>query len=120
MVIAEAPDSLPFAIARYFMIARVPIGDTRGDHAHRSCHQFLMAVSGRVDVAFVAPDLSENVVTLDRPNVGLHIPPLSWSRQTYLTPDAVLLVGASEPYRQCEYISDFGEYQQLVGVAPRG
>ena len=119
-VVAEGPDSLPFPIARYFFVSNVPVGDVRGDHAHRSCHQFLVAVKGRVDVLFVAPDGTETVVVLDRPNTGIHIPPLSWSRQTYCTADAMLLVGASEPYDAEEYISNFTEYRYLIQAAIDG
>ena len=37
---------LPFDIKRVFYTYDIPGGVTRGGHAHRNCHEFLVAASG--------------------------------------------------------------------------
>jgi UDP-2-acetamido-3-amino-2,3-dideoxy-glucuronate N-acetyltransferase len=116
--VSEFPTSLPFVITRYFIVSDVPLGATRGDHAHRTCHQFLIAVQGSIDITFVAGDGELSSFALRDSSVGVHIPPLVWSRQTYLSHDAILLVGASEAYSKSEYVSDFDEYRTLTTRGP--
>jgi len=105
----EVGDQLPFTPQRYFIVHDVDAGVVRGGHAHRRCSQFLIAVSGQVTVTTDDGALKQEHV-LDRPNVGLHIPPGVWGEQKYMGRDARLLVLASEPYDRSEYISDHDEF----------
>ena len=41
---------LPFAINRIFYLYDIPGGESRGAHAHKECHQFLVAASGSFEV----------------------------------------------------------------------
>src|ERR1700690_1149077 len=41
---------LPFTIQRAFYLYDVPGGESRGAHAHKQCHQFLVALSGSFEV----------------------------------------------------------------------
>jgi UDP-2-acetamido-3-amino-2,3-dideoxy-glucuronate N-acetyltransferase len=118
LFIAEHPIGLPFTPQRLFIVADVPAGESRGNHAHRTCHQFLICTSGTVDVVITYPDgRPDETHTLDAPNRGVHIRPLTWSSQHYRTHDAVLIVLASEAYDANEYINDANEYRVLAGVA---
>jgi UDP-2-acetamido-3-amino-2,3-dideoxy-glucuronate N-acetyltransferase len=49
LVVTEAGKQVPFQIERMFTIV-APAGAKRGHHAHRLCSQFLLCVSGAVDV----------------------------------------------------------------------
>ncbi|WP_206215717.1 WxcM-like domain-containing protein, partial [Pseudomonas viridiflava] len=44
----EFERSIPFKSERYFLVYDVPTAETRGEHAHLQCHQFLIAVKGSV------------------------------------------------------------------------
>ena len=46
----EAGRHIPFEIKRVFYLYDVPGGETRAGHALRSCHQFIIAMSGSFDV----------------------------------------------------------------------
>jgi UDP-2-acetamido-3-amino-2,3-dideoxy-glucuronate N-acetyltransferase len=117
VVVNQAPDQLPFVPRRVFHVFNVPEGEMRGDHAHRRCHQFIMAISGSVVV--VVDDTSERFsIRLDSPDQGLHIPPLVWSIQRDFEPDAQVMVFASEPYDRSEYIDDFDEFTGIVAAGP--
>jgi hypothetical protein len=57
---------------------------------------------------------SEEIV-LDRPECALHVPPMVWTTQYRYSPEAVLLVLASDVYREEDYIRDFDQYQASAG-----
>jgi len=112
----EVGNQLPFTPQRYFIVFDVDADVVRGGHAHRRCHQFLVAVSGRV-VVNTDDGVQKQEHILDRPTVGLHIPPGVWGDQRYLGPDARLLVLASECYDRSEYISDYDEFLRFKAAA---
>jgi dTDP-4-dehydrorhamnose 3,5-epimerase-like enzyme len=102
---------------RYFLVFDVSSADVRGEHAHRSCQQFLVCVKGQVAVA--ADDGHERAeFLLDRPNLGLHIPAMVWGLQYHYSEDAVLLVFASEEYDPADCIRNYDEFLRLVENEP--
>jgi UDP-2-acetamido-3-amino-2,3-dideoxy-glucuronate N-acetyltransferase len=118
---AELNRSLPFPVARYFLVFGVPSREIRGEHAHRTLHQYLVAVHGSCSVRLFDGHGSEEIL-LDRPECALHVPPMVWTTQYRYSPDAVLLVLASDVYREEDYIRDFDQYQAAAakGVDPTG
>ena len=109
----EIANQIPFEVKRYFLVYSVPSKEIRGEHAHRSLHQFLICVHGRCHV--VADDgTNRQEFVLDSPTVGLHLPPMVWGIQYKYTQDAVLLVLASDRYDPGSYIRDYSEFLELV------
>ncbi len=53
-------------------------------------------------------------VHLDKPTLGLHVPPLIWATEYKFTRDAVLLVLASDVYKAEDYIRSYSEYLELI------
>lgn len=114
LTVGEFERSIPFAAKRYFMVFGVPSVETRGEHAHRECHQFLICVQG--SCAVVADDgVHRQEFLLDRPDVGIHLPPMIWGIQYKYSPDAVLLVFASHYYDGDDYIRDYSEFRKIIG-----
>jgi acetyltransferase-like isoleucine patch superfamily enzyme/dTDP-4-dehydrorhamnose 3,5-epimerase-like enzyme len=111
---AEVGTHLPFTPKRYFIVFDVPGKDVRGEHAHRRCAQFLVCVRGSVNVVVDDGKASEEIV-LNEPNVGLHVPPLVWAIQYKYSPDALLLVLASDPYDPDDYIRDYEAFRAAIG-----
>jgi hypothetical protein len=113
----QVGSELPFDVKRYFLVYGVPTVETRGEHAHHQCHQFLVATHGSVHV--VADDGTDRQeFVLDRPDVGLYLPPLTWGIQYRYSSDAVLLVLASDLYDPADYIRDYAEFTALVRNRP--
>ena len=111
--VGEFAQDVPFAVKRYFIVYDVPSAETRGSHAHRVCHQFLLCVKG--SCAVVADDGERRQeFLLDRPDVGVHLPPWVWGIQYKYTADAVLLVFASEQYDAADYIRDYDEFTHAL------
>ena len=109
---AELDGSLPFPVVRYFVVFGVPSREIRGEHAHRTLHQFLVCVHGSCSVRLFDGDASEEIL-LNRPDLGLHVPPLLWTTEYKYSAEAVLLVLASDVYRAGDYIRDVDEYLAL-------
>ncbi len=113
--VGEFPRDIPFEVKRYFLVYDVPSMETRGEHAHHACHQFLICVHGSCSV--VADDgHTRQEFKLDRPEIGIHLPPLTWGTQYRYSPDAVLLVFASEHYNAADYIRDYEQFTQLIAA----
>lgn len=113
LTVGEFGRTLPFEAKRYFMVFGVPNAEVRGEHAHRTCHQFLICAHGSCSV--VADDgHTRDEFELNDPSIGLHLPPLTWGIQYKYSHDAVLLVFASEFYDAAEYIRSYGEFVDLV------
>jgi hypothetical protein len=76
----EEENHLPFKIRRVYWIYDVPGGEARGAHAHKKCHQFIVAASGSFEVEL---DDGKNIklISLNRPFYGLHIPPSIWAHE---------------------------------------
>ena len=110
---AEFPDDVPFVPRRCFFVFDVPGKEVRGAHAHRRCAQLLVCASGSVNVLLDDGRKSEEIV-LDRPDLGLHVPPMVWAVQYRYSADAVLVVLASDPYDPADYIRDYEEFRSLV------
>ena len=107
--VGDFAKDLPFAPQRYFLVFDVPTQETRGEHAHRRCHQLLLCVHGSVRV--LADDgTHRGEYTLDSPSTAIHLPPMTWGTQYRYSRDAVLLVFASEPYDGDEYIRDYDAF----------
>ncbi len=107
--VGEFIKDIPFQPKRYFLVFNVPSEETRGEHAHFKCHQFLLCVSGECTV--VVDDGKKRVeVLLDAPGKGIYIPALVWGIQYKYSSNAVLLVFASEYYEASDYIRNYAEF----------
>src|SRR6188508_1248241 len=88
---------VPFDIKRAFYLYDVPGGESRGAHAHKQCHQFLIAGRGSFEVLLDDGHMQHRI-RLNRPNIGLHLPPLVWASEINFSSGAICLVLASHVY----------------------
>ena len=101
--------NLPFEIARIFYLYDIPGGEARGAHAHRECHQFLVAASGGFEVV-LDDGYNKRTVTLNRPYFGLHIPPGIWAAEQGFSSGSICLVLTSHIYDEADYIRDYASF----------
>lgn len=104
---------LPFEPKRYFVIFDVPSMEVRGEHAHREQHQFLVCLKGSCKIV-LDDGRNREELSLNQPDVGLHIPPMIWAIEYKFTQDAVLLVLASDIYDEKDYIRDYDTYSRIL------
>ncbi|MCS6988984.1 MAG: FdtA/QdtA family cupin domain-containing protein, partial [Chloroherpetonaceae bacterium] len=104
----------PFRVRRVFWTYFTPESVLRGRHAHYKTEQILFALSGRIVVTTELADGEISVFPLEKPNVGVYIPPNAWHTMQY-SHTAVQLVLASEPYDENDYIRDYEKFKQVWG-----
>jgi hypothetical protein len=109
----EAGNHIPFAIERVFYLYDVPGGESRAGHALKSCHQFVIAISGSFDALL---DDGEHKVRhqLNRSYYGLHIPPRVWRVLDNFSSGAVCLVLASERYDPAGYYREYEDFLESI------
>ncbi len=113
LAVGESGSELPFAPMRLFFVHGVPSREVRGEHAHRVCHQLLVAAHGACSVVIDDGD-SRQEILLDDPAKALYIPPMVWATQYKYTADAVLMVLASHPYDPNDYIRSYAEFEHAA------
>ena len=113
LTFAEYGQFLPFIPKRFFMVFDVPSKEIRGEHAHKKLHEFLVCVKGACSLV-VDDGKNRGEILLNSANIGVHVPPLVWRIHYKYSPDAVLLVLASEKYEAEDYIRDYNQYLEMV------
>lgn len=103
---------IPFAVSRIFYLYDIPGGESRGAHAHKECHQFLVAASGSFEVLLDDGKVQRQVM-LNRPNMGLHIPPKIWASEINFSSGSICLVLASHGYDEQDYIRNYEDYLRI-------
>lgn len=116
--VGEFEKEVPFVPKRYFLVFGVPTAETRGEHAHLVCQQFLVAVKGSVSVVADDGEHREEFL-LDRPDLGVYLPAMTWATQYRYSRDAVLMVFASDYYDPADYIRDYGSFLSAVRHAAK-
>ena len=103
--------NVPFDIKRIFYIYDIPGGESRGAHAHKECHEFLIAASGSFEIE-MDDGINKRTVSLNRPYYGLHLPPGIWAAEKGFSSGAVCLVLTSHLYEAEDYIRSYNEFIQ--------
>ncbi len=105
----EVPGDIPFEVKRMYYIYGVGQSEVRGNHSHKKLHQVLICLNGSIDVR-LENFFGEEKYTLNDPSVGLYVGPDNWREMSNFSKDSVLLVLASAPYDESDYIRDYDEF----------
>jgi hypothetical protein len=100
---------IPFDIARVFYLYDIPGGEDRGAHAHKECHQILIAASGSFEIE-LNDGKNKRTVFLNRPYFGLHVPPGIWAAERGFSSGSICLVLTSHTYSESDYIREYTDY----------
>ncbi len=114
LVAVEGGQHIPFDIKRFFFIFDTAPGVSRGCHAHKRIDQFILCAKGGFDIT-VDNGVERKTIRLDRPNLGIHIRPNVWSELSNFTPGCVVMVLASDHYKEDEYQRDYEKFLRSVG-----
>lgn len=110
--IAQYDKQIPFEIKRVFWAYFTPESIVRGRHAHFKTEQILIAVTGRIVVNTEMPDGELSTFILDKPNIGVYIPPAAWHTMQY-SHTAIQIVFASTEYDEKDYIRNYDDFKLL-------
>lgn len=114
LLVAEYKN-LPFKPKRSFFICKTPGGAVRGEHAHKQCHQFIIALSGSVKIT-LDDGIKTQEILLNKASLGINIPPKIWATVADFKDNAVVGVFASHEYEESDYIRIYDEFKQYVGL----
>lgn len=109
----ETGRHLPFDIKRVYYLYDVPGGASRGGHAHKALHQFLIAMSGSFDVT-IDDGTERRVEHLNRSYFGLYVPPGLWRDLDNFSSGAVALSIVSDFYDEADYIRDYPTFRTFA------
>lgn len=104
---------VPFPINRVFYSYDIPGGEDRGAHAHKECHQFIIAASGAFEVV-LDDGVNKRTILLNRPFWGLHVPPGIWASEQGFSSGSICLVLASHGYSEEDYIRNYDDFLKYV------
>lgn len=112
LVAIEKGNNSPFEIKRVYYIFDNMKGVDRGFHAHIKLKQIAIALSG--SCTFIIDDgKKREEVLLDNPTKGLLIEGLTWREMKNFSKNCVLIVLASEPYDENDYIRDYKHFLRI-------
>jgi dTDP-4-dehydrorhamnose 3,5-epimerase-like enzyme len=111
----EENNHIPFKIERTYWIYDVPGGQVRGGHAFKEQDEFIIALSGSIDV-IIDDGKTKQVFSLNRSYYGLYVPKGLWRQMDNFSTNSLAVVLASTPYNENDYIrnyNDFVKYRNL-------
>lgn len=114
LVALEEYNDIPFEIKRVYYMYDTGEGVVRGHHAHKSLEQILICIHGSCKVK-LDNGREQKIISLEKPYEGLYVPNNMWREMYDFSSDAVLMVLASEVYREEDYIRSYEEFLQSVG-----
>jgi hypothetical protein len=107
--IAEIKKTIPFSPKRIFWTYYTPERIIRGRHANMKNTNILIAVTGKITVTTETLDGTKKTFSLQKPDVGLVIPPWTWHTMRY-SHSAVQLVLSAYEYKESEYIREYKKF----------
>lgn len=112
--IVEGARHIPFDIKRIFYLYDVPENKSRGAHAHKALHQFIVSFGDGFEVELDNGKTKQRF-HLNKASVGLYVPPLTWTHVENFKNNSVCLVLASAYYEEADYLRNYDDFLQAVG-----
>lgn len=112
ITVVENDINIPFKVKRIYYLYDVPSGEKRGGHAHFELEQFIIAASGSFDV-ILDDGKNRKRVTLNRPNLALHIVPGLWRELDNFSSGSISMVLASHKYDENDYVRKYSNFKKL-------
>lgn len=113
LVALEEQKDIPFEIKRVYYMYDTGEGVRRGYHAHKSLEQILICIHGTCKI-LLDDGTEKKVVPLEKPYEGLYVSNAMWREMFDFSPDAVLMVLASDYYKEEDYIRDYDVFLKYV------
>ena len=113
LVALQKSKEIPFEIKRVYYTYGVPMHTKRGFHAHKKLEQTLFCLNGSIKVKCFDGE-KEEVFTLTKPYEGLYLGTMVWHEMFDYSKDSVIMVIASDVYKEEDYIRNYEEYIKIL------
>ena len=114
LIALEEFKDIPFSIKRIYYMYDTAEGVIRGYHAHKTLEQILVCIHGSCKIKLDNGKESK-VISLEKPYEGLYVSSNMWREMYDFSPGAVLMVLASDFYKEEDYIRDYDEFLRYIG-----
>ena len=116
--VIEGERDISFAIRRVYLVTDTPVDKKRGFHAHRALEQYALCASGSCTFDVDDGQRRESVL-LAGPEHGIYMGPLLWHEMRDFSANCVLVVLASAPYDEADYLRDYDDFLAADGKGGR-
>lgn len=113
LVAIEEYKDIPFEIKRVYYMYDTGSGVRRGFHAHKNLEQILICVHGSCKILLDNGE-EKKIVSLEKPYEGVYVANHMWREMYDFSEDAVLMVLASDYYKEEDYIRNYDEFLSYV------
>ena len=113
VTVCDFPISAPFPVQRVYWLHDLNPLEVRGHHAHRKLQQFMVAVSGSIEIE-LDDGLERRTEVLNRATEALYVPPGLWRCFRARELHSTLLVFASASFEESDYIRDYDTFIQFA------
>ncbi|MFA5109386.1 MAG: FdtA/QdtA family cupin domain-containing protein [Patescibacteria group bacterium] len=114
LIIAEAQKNIPFKIKRVYFINHLfnKIAQ-RGRHAHKKLEQIILCLNGSFRLE-LDDGRNRQKILMNNPYYGVRLGSRLWHRMSGFSPDCVIMVLASDYYKESDYIRDYEEFKKYL------
>lgn len=113
LVALEEFNDIPFKVKRVYYMYDTKEGVRRGCHAHKNLQQILICIHGSCKI-LLDNGCEKKIISLEKPYEGLYVSNNMWREMYDFSSDAVLMVLASETYKEEDYIRDYDIFLKMV------
>lgn len=113
LVALEEYHDIPFEIKRIYYMYDTKEEVHRGFHAHKNLEQILICIHGSCKIK-LDNGTEQKIVLLEKPYEGLYVANNMWREMYDFSPDAVLMVLASDYYREEDYIRNYDDFLKFA------
>ncbi len=109
----ESGNHIPFEIERTYWIYDVPGGEIRGGHAFKYQKEFIIVLSGSLDIV-IYDGIKEKKFSLNRSYYGLYIPNGLWRYMENFATNTLALIVSSTAFDENDYIRNKKYFKQFL------
>jgi len=118
LTVMENHREIPFSIKRVYYINKLKNKHAvRGMHAHKKLKQAIFCLQGSFSLS-IDNGLEERRIKMHKSHVGVYLPPKVWHVMRRFSEDCVIMVVASDFYRERDYIRDYNEFKKYLKKHP--
>lgn len=114
LTVAESGRQIPFEIKRVYYINQLKNRSAvRGKHAHKTLKQIILCLQGFFSLKLDNGKRRQRI-EVRQSSTGVYLAPKVWHEMSHFSKDCVILVLASDFYKESDYIRDYNEFKRVV------
>jgi len=104
---------IPFKTKRIFIINGNK-NFIRADHAHYKCSQYLIVLSGEVEIDYENSKIKKKKKLTPISKKGILLEPKTWCRVKFISQNSILLVCCDREYEYADYIENYENFKKII------